>query len=40
MAGLDGIAGIVEAVQASEREKAKLQAALERIRAVIADALA
>ena len=40
MAELDGIAGIVAAVQASEQEKAKLQSALERIRAVIADALA
>lgn len=30
MAGFDGIAGIVAAVQASERERAKLQAALQR----------
>ncbi len=39
MAGFDGIAGIVAAVQASERERAKLRSALEKIQAVIADAL-
>lgn len=40
MAGFDGIAGIVAAVQASERERAKLRTALERIQSVLADALA
>ena len=39
MAGFDGIAGIVAAVQASERERARLRAALEKVQAVIADAL-
>lgn len=38
-AGLDGIAGIVAAVQSSERERAHLRAALEKIQAVIADVL-
>ena len=39
MAGFDGIAGIVAAVQASERERARLQAALERIQALVSSAL-
>jgi hypothetical protein len=39
-AGLDGIAGILDAVKNSERERAALRAALEKIQAVISDALA
>ena len=39
MAELDGITGIVAAVQASERERAKLHAALEKVQAAIAAAL-
>lgn len=39
MAKLDGIAGIVAAVQASERERARLRAALEKVQAVLADVL-
>ncbi|MBL8755092.1 MAG: helix-turn-helix domain-containing protein [Planctomycetes bacterium] len=38
--GLDGIAGILDAVKNSERERASLRAALEKIQAVISDALA
>ena len=37
-AGLAGV-DIVAAVQASERERVKLQAALEKVQAVLADAL-
>lgn len=36
---LAGIAGIVAAVQNSERERSQLRAALEKIQALIADAL-
>lgn len=36
----DGLAGILEAVQGGERERARLRAALEKIQAVLADALA
>jgi transposase len=39
-AGLDGLAGILEAVKGSEMQRAKLHGALEKIQAVIADALA
>jgi|SRR5712671_3336098 len=38
-AHLDGIAGIVAAVQSGERERSRLRVALERVQAVIADAL-
>ena len=38
-AGLDGIAGIVAAVQSSERERAQLRAALERVQGILVDAL-
>lgn len=37
--GFDGIAGILDAVKNSEHERAALRSALERIQAVIADAL-
>jgi hypothetical protein len=36
----DGLAGILEAVKSSERERAQLRTALERLQAVIEDALA
>lgn len=36
----DGLTGILEAVQGSERERARLRAALEKIQAVLADVLA
>ncbi len=36
---MDGIAGILEAVKGADRERAQLRAALERIQAVLADAL-
>jgi hypothetical protein len=36
----DGLSGILDAVKNSERERAQMRAALERIQAVIADALA
>jgi hypothetical protein len=39
-AGMDGIAGILDAVKGADRERAQLRAALERIQAVISDALA
>lgn len=39
-AGVDGLAGILAAVQNSERDRAAMRAALERIQGVIADALA
>lgn len=35
----DGIAGILDAVKNSERERAQLRAALEKIQAMVADAL-
>ena len=35
----DGLAGILDAVKGAERERAQLRAALEKIQAVIADAL-
>jgi len=38
-AHVDGIAGIVAAVQSSERERGRLRVALDRIQAVIADVL-
>ena len=38
-AKFDGIDGIVAAVQSGERERGTMQAALERIQAVIADVL-
>jgi hypothetical protein len=37
---LDGLAGILDAVKNSERERVQMRAALEKIQAVIADALA
>jgi hypothetical protein len=37
--GLDGIAGIVEAVRTAERERSHLRGVLEKLQAVIADAL-
>ena len=37
---LDCLAGILDAVKQSDRERAQLRSALERIQAVIADALA
>ncbi|MFY9340921.1 MAG: hypothetical protein WAT39_00435 [Planctomycetota bacterium] len=39
-AGLDGLRGIVEVLQNGERERARLRAALEKVQAVLADALA
>ncbi len=39
-AGLDGLAGIVDAVRNAERERTQLRSVLERLQAVIADALA
>lgn len=39
MAGFDGIAGIVAAVQASERDRTKLRSALERIQCMVMEAL-
>jgi transposase-like protein len=38
--GLDGIAGILDTVRNSERERTQLRAALEKMQAVIAEALA
>ncbi|HEX6943208.1 MAG TPA: hypothetical protein VF128_09800 [Gemmatimonadaceae bacterium] len=38
--GLDGLAGILDTVKNAERERAQLRAALEKIQAVLADALA
>jgi transposase-like protein len=38
--GLDGLAGILEAVKDNEIQRAKLRGALEKIQAVLADALA
>jgi hypothetical protein len=38
--GVDGIAGILDVVKGAERERAQLRAALEKIQAVVADALA
>ncbi len=40
VAGHNGLAGILDAVKNTERERAQLRSALERIQAVIADALA
>jgi hypothetical protein len=37
--GLDGIAGILDVVKNAERQRTQMRAALERIQAVIADAL-
>lgn len=37
--GLDGIAGILDAVKNSERERTQLRGALEKIQAILADAL-
>ena len=37
--GLDGIAGILDAVRNSERERSQLRGALERIQSLVADAL-
>lgn len=39
-AGFDGIAGILDAVKNSERERSQLRAALERIQSLVSDALA
>lgn len=39
-AGMDGLEGIVVAVKNSERERAQLRGALERIQGILADALA
>jgi hypothetical protein len=38
--GLAGLAGILDAVKNSERERTQLRSVLERLRAVVADALA
>jgi transposase-like protein len=38
--GLDGLSGILDAVKNGERERAQLRGTLERIQAVIAEALA
>lgn len=38
-ASFDGLAGILDAVKGAERERAQLRTALEKIQAVIADAL-
>lgn len=40
MAGLDGIEGIVAAVKGAEQQRNRLRSALERIQALVADALA
>ena len=37
---LDGIAGILDVVKTAERQRTQVRAALEKIQAVIADALA
>jgi hypothetical protein len=37
---MDGLEGIVAAVKNTERERAQLRASLEKIQAVLADALA
>lgn len=37
---MDGIAGILDAVKSADRERAQLRAALEKIQAVLSDALA
>ena len=37
---MDGLAGIVAAVKNTERERTQLRGALEKIQAVLADALA
>lgn len=39
-AGFDGLAGIMDAVKNSERDKGRMRQALERIQAMVADALA
>ncbi len=39
-APIDGIAGILEAVRNSERERAQLRSALEKMQAILADILA
>lgn len=39
-AGLDGLSGILEMVKNSERERAQLRGALEKIQSILADALA
>jgi hypothetical protein len=38
--GFDGLGGILDAVKNTERERTQLRAALERIQALLADALA
>ena len=38
-ASMDGLAGILDAVKSSERERTQLRAALERIHGILADAL-
>jgi len=38
--GFDGLAGILDAVKNSERERTKLRSALEKLQAVVAEALA
>lgn len=38
-ARVDGLAGILEAVRNSERERARLRSALERLQSVVAEAL-
>lgn len=38
--GLDGLAGILDAVKNRDRQRVQLRAALEKIQAVLADALA
>lgn len=39
-AGLDGLSGILEMVKNSERERAQLRGALEKIQSILTDALA
>jgi transposase-like protein len=39
-AGLDGLAGILDSVKNAERERTQLRAALEKVQALLADALA
>ena len=37
--GVDGLAGIIDAVKNGERERTQLRGALERIQGILADAL-
>jgi hypothetical protein len=38
--GMDGLAGLLDAVKGTERERAQLRSALEKIQALVRDALA